>query len=157
MRAQTFCYLPLFLVLNGVLFRHGERRCGTEGRTKLIETRIENPRCAFIERLSRHIGGNGGQPRSKVTIAWNLPRRQSRPWRKAVKQVRRCYLSINNYVLRASGKPASSGPTRLLAPSTLNGSYLATITVPMPFRRLRRALSFSLLLAVSVGRSASFS
>jgi hypothetical protein len=50
---------------------------------------------------------------------------EGKPWRKAVKQVRRCYLSIDDYVLRASGKPASAGPTRLLAPSTLNGSYLA--------------------------------
>lgn len=68
---------------------------------------------------------------------------EGRPWRKAVNQVRRCYitffLSINNYVLRASGRPVFSGPTRLLATSTLNGSYLAAINVPMPFRSLRRA------------------
>ena len=35
-RILTFRYLSLFLVLNGGLFRHNERRFATEGRTSLI-------------------------------------------------------------------------------------------------------------------------
>ena len=36
MRTRTFYFLPLFLVLNGDLFRiHGEGRFAAEGRTKV--------------------------------------------------------------------------------------------------------------------------
>ena len=139
MRAQTFSCLPLFLVLNGVLFRHGERRCATEGRTKLIE----NLRGAFIERLpvSRHICGNGPeQSHSSMEFPTSAEGRPlaDRGSKLPSRQSKRCscqYTESNNYGLRSEGFRQTGLGWPDLATSILNGSYPAfsrTVAVLAP-------------------------
>lgn len=128
MKTQTLCYLPMFLVLNE-LFRHGERRCATEGRTKLIE----NSRDAFIERLpvSRHICGD--EPEESHSSMEFPTSAEDRPLadrgsKLSSGQSKRCsckYTESNDHGLRSEDLRQTGLGWPDLATSILNGSYPA--------------------------------